>query len=903
MARQPAKSRSRSPLGRLARVLSGLAGLAIVVAALIGAFLLVTPLRKLAVESLLTITLGFPVEIDGPVAVSLGPTVTIAGSTIRIERAEKLPSGDVDTIDSGRVTFGLNAALGGRFDMRSLTLDGVRLARNSKLVGFDPDSAIDDTSTLRWFGVVPGMVRLAKHADIAVTDVHYSYQNTQSGWVFDIAGSSIRTHRDPDTGNTGFTIAGTVNTVPVSIDGEIHPVDDGDGPGDGFTLVAGGPGGTMTITSVLPTDAAAGLRETKLAVSVSSIGDLLDAVKIARTVEGTASLSADVDTSQGVSAMRNITSKIDLDDGPTITVDGAIASLESREGFDLTVDAAWPQSKTETLDDDGLLTFQIYDITARLTGGLKALEMTDGWITTNLFSDALPSFGPISAGAVRRDDKGRIEVEDIRVLAGPAGDRTFDLTGRVGDLLQLSDFRLSGEVSIPTAAVLHVDEKSESGHGLGRLEGTFAVSDASGAAGVDTFTARLTGTTLATANVSLKASQETPEETATFSVSLAVPDYATLATALGLDPKPVETFRYKGDVALSDQTGTIDGALTFGKTDVSGHLTVSAKDGRPLITGKVSTPALVMIDARRAVEVAAGFQALWTKQKDKRLAGATAPKRHAAARERIIRPHSDIEVAAAKIVGAGNKVSGVSGRVLVDQGMVTAKSFGLTYDSGHFAFDGQMNTRDASLPFSARGKVTRWPLDVLLTDMQLDLPITGVLEASFDLSSAGTAPKHIFANAKGDLYTRIVDGEIGNRLLDLSGLVFPSWLFSPAAKTGRSTIECFEAKMKFVPGLTTLQQATVETDEVIVHATGLIDFKDETINIEAQPKALHPNLIPIVSPFAIRGSFSDPKVVVKGGVAGRAVAETLALPFNTLGTLLGVDRAGPKPRDIAAGCR
>ena len=125
---------------------------------------------------------------------------------------------------------------------------------------------------------------------------------------------------------------------------------------------------------------------------------------------------------------------------------------------------------------------------------------------------------------------------------------------------------------------------------------------------------------------------------------------------------------------------------------------------------------------------------------------------------------------------------------------------------------------------------------------------------------------------------------------------------APSAKTGESRIECFSAKLAFKPGLATLQSAAVETDEVIVKATGMIDFKKDTIDIEATPKALKPNLIPIVSPFAIRGPLSAPKVEIKGGVAGRAVAETLALPFNTLGTLLGVDKSGPKPRGPSNDC-
>ncbi len=880
----------------MVRLVSGLIGLAFALAVaflLVGTVGFLGPMRAALVEKMLTSSLGAPVAIDGPVKFGLGPTVLITGSKIRVERPEGAPSGEADRIEEGAIGVGLRALLAGALDLRSLRLHGVALAENSTLVGFDPDAAAGDRNVQRWFGLVPGAVRLAKHADIAVSDVTYRYRDSRSGWDFDIVATTFATARGQSGGPSTITASGTVNGAALSVDASIRPlVFDGRAIGDGFTLTARTAGGTLEMRSVVPKDPAKDMRQASIGADISSVGDILDSLKIARTIEGTAKLAAGIETSGADSALRNLDASLTLADGATLRATGSIANLDAQKGFDLSIDAEWPTDGAKTVDEAGLLTFEVYGVTGRLTGDLDALALSEGWITTNLFSEAIPRLGPITAGAIRRDDDGRLAVEDLHVLAGPADAPTFDLSGRIGDLLQLADFDLSGDIAVPTADALGI--KPADPAALGKLTGTFAVSDASGTAGVDTLTAKLTGSKLVSADLELKADQTKPEETARFALSLNVPDYARLASAAGLTSEPVGPVAFKGIVSLSRRSGDVDGSLRFGRTEISGDLSVKPEDKRALVAGNITTPALHLVDARRLFEIVSDFR--------RSRETSMARKQPASTQRAVMHPRFDIAVNAGRIEGAASDVSSVTGHVLYEEGLVTARSFSLEFDRGRFDFDGHMNVREESRPFSAKGRIARWPIGDALQTFEIDLPIEGVLEAAFDVSSSGASARTAVREARGDLYMRIVDGTIGNRLIDLSGLVLPSWLFAPSARTGTSRIACFSAKLAFDPGLATLQSAIVETDDVIVRATGLIDFKDDTIDIEATPKARVDNLIPIVSPFAIRGPLSAPKVVIKGGVAGRAVAEALALPFNTLGTLLGVDRTGPKPRDLSGGC-
>lgn len=886
-----------------ARILSALLGLVFAFCAALFAvstFDVLAPVRSSLVERLLGGVLGASVQIDGPVDFALGPIVRISGSGIRFEHPDGANVGGADEIDTGSVALSFQSLLSGKLDLTSLQLAGVRLADNSTLVEFRPGGIADDGVTRRWLGVIPTMVRLAQDTDIAVSDVRYRYSD-EFGWDFDIVATSIRTGID-EKGQTTLDIAGEVNGKPVDFDGDIYSLDDDpDTKGNGFSLTVSTPGVKAELRSVVTTGPNPTVSAITVGADVASIGNLLDVLRIARTIEGTVKLDGSIDTTEATSSLRNLSTTITLADGPTIQLTGNIEDLDTQNGLDLLLDAQWPTDPDSVVDQAGLLAFDIYTVTARLSGELAALSMTDGWITTSIFSDALPRLGPISAGKIRRDEHGRIVVEDLRVLAGPTGDPTFDLTGRVGDLLQLSDFRLEGKVAMATPTLLGIQASDP--EALGRLAGSFTVSDASGSAGIDTFAADIAGSDLISGKVSLTADQSQPTETADFALALTIPDYARFAAPLGLPAEPLGRIAFSGTASVSPQTGRIDGKLQFGSTTVSGDLSATPHGTHPLIAGRVTTPLLVIADARRLFEISHDFMALRHKSSLSKGAGTAPPPTHAKYQPAVIRPRFDIEIAAGRIEGAKSEVSGVSGRLLYDDGVATAKSVTLRFDGGHFGFDGHVNVRESGMPFSARGNIRRWPLGALFSVLDIDLPVQGIFEADFDVASSATSTKAAIGDAKGDLYMRIVDGVIGNRLIDLTGLVLPSWLLAPSARTGTSRIECLHAKLDFVPGRATLQSAVVQTDDVIVNATGVIDFRSDTMNIEATPRALRPNLVPIVSPFAIRGSLQSPKVVLEGGGAiARGVGEVLALPFNTLGTLLGVDRSGPKPRKAYGAC-
>ncbi|MEJ8573639.1 AsmA-like C-terminal region-containing protein [Microbaculum marinum] len=891
-----------------ARLLAGLLGVLVVVVVAAAALVVLfpkagifSPMRAALMERVLSSAFGQTVVIDGPVTFELGRVFRATGSDIRVLRSDdagdQADGQEVDRLDHGSVGLLTSALLAGRVDLEELTLDGVHLAENSTLFRVDVEGGVHMPVEARMIGVVPWIVYLSREADVQVTDVHYVYSNQTSGWLFDVVLDELSNTRNPANDAATLTSSGTINGKTITIDNDFVPAD-GEGP-DRFAMTVTTPGAVVRLTGFAPETPEPTVKSMAMRTEVSSVGDVLELFELQRTFEGTGTLSADVAGDSGLPALENIVAEVRVDSGLDVRVTGRVDDLANRKGFDITAAANWPPGGAEISEDEGLLSFAIYQITARLAGDLGALAMTDGWITTNLFSSAIPQFGPISAADVRREDNGRIAVVGLNVLAGPPEDRTLDLSGQIGDLLRFAEFELKGNVSVPVAALLDLQTDAES---LGRLAGEFAVSDAGGEAGIDTFNASITGSQLVSADVALKADQSQSVHNAAFNVNLNVPDYAQLASALSVREVPIGAIAFKGALAVASDSGSFNGQLSFGSTVLTEDLVLKTEGARPVITGTVSSPDLIMADLSRLVEVGTDLGRLRAQavaaraDRDGRTAEVTGTGKA------LLNPRIDVEVNAGRVDSGGDSASGVSGRFGFDDGLATAQGVKLKYRSGLFDFDGRMHVREAGRPFEVDGRMSNWPIGEVLKDLDVDLPLSGSLAASFKIASSGDTVHEAVRAANGDLNLHIRRGSIGNRMLDFSGLVLPSWLTAESAKTGVSRIECFDARLAFSPGVAVVNSAVVETDDVIVTASGRIDFKADTIDIQATPRALHPNLIPIVSPFSIEGKLSDPKVEVKGGMVGRAAAEALALPFNALGTLLGVDKADPKSEQKEVSC-
>ena len=74
---------------------------------------------------------------------------------------------------------------------------------------------------------------------------------------------------------------------------------------------------------------------------------------------------------------------------------------------------------------------------------------------------------------------------------------------------------------------------------------------------------------------------------------------------------------------------------------------------------------------------------------------------------------------------------------------------------------------------------------------------------------------------------------------------------------------------------------------------GTINFRSGALKLGFMPRPKKQQMIDIVTPFRITGTFNNPKVHLEGGgKGGRVIAEVVASPFNLIGQLF----TGNKPK-------
>ena len=79
------------------------------------------------------------------------------------------------------------------------------------------------------------------------------------------------------------------------------------------------------------------------------------------------------------------------------------------------------------------------------------IEIDEVLVETGLASAELEQVGPIRIGRIVRDEKGRLGLEEIRLVQGDPKDPILDLSGNLNDVLELRDFAvLAGGKSLLT---------------------------------------------------------------------------------------------------------------------------------------------------------------------------------------------------------------------------------------------------------------------------------------------------------------------------------------------------------------------------------------------------------------------------------------------------------------------
>ena len=117
-------------------------------------------------------------------------------------------------------------------------------------------------------------------------------------------------------------------------------------------------------------------------------------------------------------------------------------------------------------------------------------------------------------------------------------------------------------------------------------------------------------------------------------------------------------------------------------------------------------------------------------------------------------------------------------------------------------------------------------------------------------------------------------------------------MFAKKDKKDSSKIVCAVVPLALKSDVANGRSMVIETENVQIAGGGTINFSSGALKLAFMPRPKKKQVIDIVTPFRISGTFSNPKVKLEGGGAGgRAFAEVVTLPVNLIGRLF----TGNKP--------
>ncbi len=710
--------------------------------------------------------------------------------------------------------------------------------------------------------------------EIELADVAIRRTGDPGGWDGEATFAQVSIADGPSPGERSIVMEGALNAAPLGVTARFaaaEPADDGR-LRRRFAITAALRGIDETIEGVL--DADGSTVEARVEIDVQSIGDLLETIGLRRQLEGTGQLRLAVAGPVDELAAEDISLMVELETGEQLRADGRIADLSSLSGIDLGF-------TTNLTDADGVaprasaaLKLDLEALRGEVKGSAAALTLEGLVFSTNLTAADIQEIGPISVERLVRDAQGRLALSGVRILAGDPQAPSLDLSGRIDDLLGRSGIAFEGRFDLDLID-LATDRPAPAG--LGRLEGTLALSDASGRLQLERLEARQVGAGPLRLTVEKRA-VGAGELSSPITFDLDIPDLDALAAVQDAPSIGGGSAGFSGTIELVPDF-TVFGRGHVGSSPVWLDLSEDVVDGQLVLRGGIKSPGLRLGDLPRMADLAR----LWPR----------AAEADTVATGDRLRARLDVELdtEATIVDAAGARRGAFVAKLTLRDGAALLRPLQLDYLGGRADAEVSFGMDRDPPPVRLEARIQSLNTGELLTELGARPLLVGDLDADLDLSATGPDRKALMTSLDGEIEVLMGEGRIGSRLLDLTAQDIVAWLFSSG---GDTRLACAAARMVFTAGRGTLDGLILKTENIQLLGVGVIDLHSETMDLGFQPRPMRGRLLPAVTSFRVHGPLTAPVVSLDspGGVAGRAVVETLTLPFNVLGALFGGITAG-----------
>jgi uncharacterized protein involved in outer membrane biogenesis len=155
--------------------------------------------------------------------------------------------------------------------------------------------------------------------------------------------------------------------------------------------------------------------------------------------------------------------------------------------------------------------------------------------------------------------------------------------------------------------------------------------------------------------------------------------------------------------------------------------------------------------------------------------------------------------------------------------------------------------------------------------------LTGVFDASFDVSGAGRSTAQLLGSMDGRTDVTLRDGTMSHLVTEALGIDVAEALGVVMRGDRPLPLRCARLTFAVDDGVLTLQRGVLDNPDTTIRIGGTIDLRNEALGLvaRARPKDVSP--VSLRSPITITGTLSEPQIGVKGARLGARVFGAIAL--------------------------
>ncbi len=904
----------------IAALLVGLCGIVLFAFWLVLSSSMLAQTRGDLTARLLTSKLGQVVEITGGVVVELGSVLQVTTEGL------VLPSqsmNDVRLAEIGQLEFDvvLLDLLKGRINLFDIQVADAKVllvvdqdgtsswptanGKSARAVTSDADAARNAASHQSKDNGV-SLAEFLAGQKIRFSNSDVVYKDARNGLEFDLLLTSLDVSQKDRSAPVVLQGLGTLNGQEMSLNGDFPQAQP-------FNVMADFGQITVDLDGTPDPDGYDAGYSVAISVNIAQLGQLLDVLKLEKTLSGTGHVAAVFKKSKGSARIEDVDVLVTLDGGQSLSVTGELGELADPSDVTLDTNIRLYSAANQPAPTQTRLDLKLIGVVMQLIAQPDGIPHRRMVIETNGFVLDTSGVGPppISFSDISRTSDGHLSIGKLALRIGPPEAHFVVLEGAVADALRLEGIDIEGTLTLPIASLL-APELFQTSDSLGSVAGGFRLSGNIHELGLSNLNAVSQGADLWNLNVSGSIKDVLKFSDVDLDIAADVPSGAELLSALNLEP--IET----GPVKLTTKVSSLGAewlsemTVAVAESQLGFNVDLDLDESNPVVRGQIESD-LIRVEHLRDI-IAAAVQLAKLNDSEQTAPQGDAPvdsptrSEDGKITEPLILPKpeqtdpattenadGDTPTSASaspqsgpfrnvtlQPLGRSILLSGMDLEVTIDLRKIEGEKgtssltsdlemkgqkarFGplkFEYDGAHFDISGSMDLNEDPDTLKLSGSTGGWDFGKIMRQLRFKKRASGVLYANFDLAGSHASVRDFLATMNGSATVSMRNGSIDSQLLDLAGLGVIPWLFTKE-RGPTVPLVCARAPLYISNGRISTKQTVVETDRVQFVIFGNVDLKHKTMDITGQPNRIGKPLSRSPWPFTVNGPMAKPKVKVK----------------------------------------